>query len=853
MMIDTKMQSKNKVELLEEIEALRDELSHWQEKSVEWKVKEDDLRQKKAALQNILESPSAVSIMGTDFDGNIVFWNKGAQNMLGYTAQEMVGREKIFKIYAENSDSWKTIEEVHQFILNEKKGITCEVEELTKDGRRLWVQLTLSPRFDETGTLVGILGVGENITERKRAEEALSERVSLGEFGAQIGAALAGSTSLHEVLDQCAESLKHYFDGVLARIWIFYPHDEVLEVHACAGVKEQVERHVEPMALGSGLIGNLAEKQKTYITHQPCKDSSLSEEWEWMEKAGVHSYYSHPLSIHGHLLGAFELFSLSPLTEAMQHSLSSAAGDISLGIDRARNFEALQYSEGQIRSILMNALEGIITFDKFGSITSVNPAAESIFGYSSKKSIGKNIRLLIPNLCRESDLRKGHLLSSQRHLIGKITEMTGERKNGTQFPIDLSISEIHMPERRRTPRSHQSPRPALYLGMVRDITERKRFEEAMRNERDYTARIIERTPGLVVGLSPDGTTRFTNPAVEKTTGYFAEELIGKNWWDLMFPAQSETQQEQLRQLKSKNPARNVELELSTRSGKIRVVAWSNIHRFDENGNLVETIGFGTDITEQKKVEQNLMTAAIKAEESNRLKSDFLSIISHELRTPLTVMLGNTPLLTREDDLPEQGEIVSIAHDIEKSGKHLLELIDDLLDFSKIEAKKMELYPEWFSVKKLVEEVVSGYQVIARQKGLPIHLEIEDLEICADSIRVKQILFNLLSNAFKFTDNGFIKIQVTREGSLAIFRVQDTGVGLSQEDIAVIFDKFRQADESATRAASGTGLGLAIAKKLVEMHGGKIFVESSPGEGSLFTFNLPLDLQSGAKNEHHSDR
>ena len=268
---------------------------------------------------------------------------------------------------------------------------------------------------------------------------------------------------------------------------------------------------------------------------------------------------------------------------------------------------------------------------------------------------------------------------------------------------------------------------------------------------------------------------------------------------------------------------------------------------------METIGFGTDITEQKKVEQNLMLAAKKADESNRLKSDFLSVISHELRTPLTVMLGNTPLLTQGHDLPEQNEIVSIALDIENSGKHLLSLIDDLLDFSKIEADKMELYPEWFSVKNLMEDVVSSYQNIAKQKGLPIVLAMDNIEICADKIRIKQIIFNLLSNAVKFTDEGRVEIKVTQEGPQAVFHVQDTGVGLSQDDITVIFDLFRQVDESPTRAASGTGLGLAIAKKLVEMHGGQISVQSTLGEGSIFTFSIPLEPLPGAKNEHYTDR
>jgi PAS domain S-box-containing protein len=713
--------------------------------------------------------------------------------------------------------------------------------------------LTLSPRFDETGKVIGILGVGENITERKKAEEALAERVFLGEFGAEIGAALAGSTSLHAVLDQCAESLKKFFDAALARIWIFYPHDEMLEVHACDGREGIAPLPEDPIALGQGIIGKLAKKRKPYVSHKPCEDPALAEERPWLKMAKVRSYYAHPLIINNQLLGAFELFSSSLLTDTMQYGLSTAAGEISLGIDRARNFDALQYSEERIRSIVNNALEGIITFDKFGSVKSVNPSAESIFGYQPEKVIGKSIRMLIPNLCRENDMRKGNFLTSQRNLIGKITEMTGENKNGALFPIDLSISEIQMPERRRTPRTDQSPRPILYLGMVRDITERKRFEEALRNERDYTTRIIERTPALVVGLSPDGITRYTNPAVEKTTGYSTSELIGKNWWNTLFPEKSDTQVEQLRQLKSKGPARNVELELFTRSGETRVVAWSNIHRFNESGQLVETIGFGTDITEQKRVEQNLKLAAKKAEESNRLKSNFLSVISHELRTPLTVMLGNTPLLTQGHELPDQNEIVSIALDIENSGKHLLTLIDDLLDFSKIEADKMDLFPEWFSFKKLVEDVVSGYQIIARQKKLPIELEMEDFDIFADKIRIKQIVFNLLSNAVKFTDKGYIAIKITKEDSQAVFSIQDTGVGLSKDDITVIFDLFRQVDESTTRAASGTGLGLAIVKKLVEMQDGQVSVQSTLGKGSIFTFSIPLEPQTGAKNEHHTDR
>ena len=418
--------------------------------------------------------------------------------------------------------------------------------------------------------------------------------------------------------------------------------------------------------------------------------------------------------------------------------------------------------------------------------------------------------------------------------------MTGLRRDGTRFPVDLALSELQIPERRKSPRSGGTQRPILYIGMVRDITQRKRFEEALRNERDYTFRIIERTPALVVGLGLDGRTRFVNPSVERTTGYRPEDLIGKPWWEIVLPGEEYRQTEPLFRAMQQGPVRNLELTLTTRTGEKRVVAWSNIQRFGENGELVENIGFGIDMTEQKRVEQNLIRAARKAEESNRLKSDFLSIISHELRTPLTVMLGSTPLLFDPNDLPEPEEVVSIARDIDSSGKHLLALIDDLLDFSKIEAGKMDLHRERFPIHEFMKQLIPACQMIARKKDLSIETHIEPFEVNADKVRLKQIIFNLLSNAIKFTDRGEIQVRVFPENGQAVFEVEDTGCGISREDIEVIFDVFRQVDASTTRAASGTGLGLAITKKLVNLHGGEMEVQSELGKGSIFRFTLPLN-------------
>lgn len=247
--------------------------------------------------------------------------------------------------------------------------------------------------------------------------------------------------------------------------------------------------------------------------------------------------------------------------------------------------------------------------------------------------------------------------------------------------------------------------------------------------------------------------------------------------------------------------------------------------------------FNTTASILKKKEGELQEAKERAEVTNRLKSDFLDMMSHELRTPLTVILGNLPLLTDGKDLPEPKEVAEIARDMEKSGMHLLTLINDLLDISKIEAGKMTLNIEAVSAASIIEDAVSTISVLAQKKGIAVETEVDDMMIRADPIKLKQILLNLLSNALKFTDKGGIRVSVERDGEFAKFKVADTGRGIREDDFPVIFEAFRQVDGSSTRNAQGTGLGLAITQRLVELHGGTISVESRVGEGSVFTLTM----------------
>jgi signal transduction histidine kinase/methyl-accepting chemotaxis protein len=230
--------------------------------------------------------------------------------------------------------------------------------------------------------------------------------------------------------------------------------------------------------------------------------------------------------------------------------------------------------------------------------------------------------------------------------------------------------------------------------------------------------------------------------------------------------------------------------------------------------------------------------------ADKHKSEFLANMSHELRTPLNAILGYTELILDKiyGDVPEKIEKTLVR--LEKNGRHLLNLINDVLDISKIEAGRLTLSLDDYSLGELVNTVLISVEGLAAEKGLKLSAAIDkDLPIGrADQQRIAQILVNLLGNAIKFTDEGEVVVEVSTKNSSFFVSVLDTGLGLSMEDKQIIFQEFRQVDGSSTRERGGTGLGLSIAKKIVKMHGGSIWVESRPEGGAIFSFSIPVRVE-----------
>ena len=394
-------------------------------------------------------------------------------------------------------------------------------------------------------------------------------------------------------------------------------------------------------------------------------------------------------------------------------------------------------------------------------------------------------------------------------------------------------------------------------GTTWDITDRRRAEGALRRSEARLRTLADAIPQLAWVAGPDGAIEWYNRRWYEYTGTTPEEMRGFGWRKVHHPDHLDEAEARFRSCLQEEEPWEDTFPLRGKDGEYR---WFLSRALpirdvpdarDPEGRVLGWFGTNTDITDLRETEQQLVAAKEQAEEANRAKSTFIANMSHELRTPLSAIIGYAEMLEEEaEDGAEVADMLPDLQKIESNARHLLSLINDVLDLSKIESGKMEVFAETFDAEAMLRDVANTVQSLMEKKANTLRLEVAPGlgTMHSDVTKIRQTLLNLLSNAAKFTEGGTVTLSAERmhaDGRDWVrFAVTDTGIGMSEEQQAKLFQRFQQADSSTTRKFGGTGLGLAITKAFCRMLGGDIEVHSAPGQGSTFTATLPSSTVSG---------
>ena len=522
--------------------------------------------------------------------------------------------------------------------------------------------------------------------------------------------------------------------------------------------------------------------------------------------------------------------------------------------------EALRESESRIRAIINASLDCIITMDADGRVIQFNPAAESTFGYTSEEVIGKEMgELFMP-----PDVRERQRRSFQRFertgggsIFGRRVDVPAYRKDGTEFVAEMATQAVTLEGK------------PVFTVFLRDVTDRKMAEEAIRSEiaerqridemlqkeRDLLLTLIDNLPDYIFAKDASGRFTMVNKTLLKDLGAESwDQIVGKTdrefWPEHLAERYAADDQTVLHS--GESLINRVEAGLGF-LGEERWLLTTKVPLRDRNGRVEGLVGICRDITERKHFEQELQKAKEAAESANRAKSDFLANMSHEIRTPMNAVLGISEFLLDSPLSDSQREYLQMVHE---SGESLLTLLNDILDFSKIEAGRLELESADFDLIDTVGATMKSLAVRAHRKDLELAWRVEHetpRSLIGDAGRLRQVIVNLVGNAIKFTDHGEVLLQIEAsrrdEGGVELhFAVRDSGIGIQAEKLASIFEAFVQADVSMTRRYGGTGLGLSIASRLVELMGGRIWVESEPGKGSTFHFTCNFGVGAARNAE-----
>ncbi len=752
---------------------------------------EDKSAREKELLERTLASIGDAVIV-TDSKGHILSINTQAERLLGWKNSEVVQKplNDAFRIIDERTR--QAAENPVERALREGViiGLSNHTLLISRDGREIPIDDSAAPIKQGDGPVLGVALVFRDVSEQRAAQRAQARLAAIVEFS---GDAIITKNleSIIQTWNVGAEKLFGYTaNEVIGKsVTILFPEERLSEEDA---ILERLRRGQAVARLETVRVAKDGRRIPVSVSISPLKDSE------------------------GNVIGA-----------------SKIIRDVS-AVVAAR--EALIREKELLLTTLTSIGDGVIVTDAQSRVTLLNSEAERLTGWTTANAAGRPLSIVF-RIVNEGTRRAVENPVDKALRLGTTVGLANHtmllREDGAEFLIDDSAAPIR-------------DKDGSLFGVVlvfRNVTDQRRAHEA----REQLAAIVEHSGEAIATKNLDGIIQTWNASAEKLFGYRADEIIGKSVTILIPPDRLGEEDRILSRIRRGLPAERLETIRLKKDGTPTEVAVTVSPLKDPDGEVIGASKLIQDITERKRIEEERQALLereqglrAQAEVAGRMKDEFLATVSHELRTPLNAILGWATMLKKGDLEPATaGRGID---SIERNARSQAQLIEDLLDVSRIVSGKVRLDVKPAILSSIVDEALEAVRPAAEAKSIQLDVNIDpatDL-LRGDPARLQQVIWNLLSNSIKFTPSGgAVTLSAKRVDSSAMISVSDTGEGIKPEFLPYVFDRFQQADSSATRRHGGLGLGLAITRHLVEMHGGTVEAHSDgEGQGATFTVKLP---------------
>jgi PAS domain S-box-containing protein len=781
-----------------------------------------------------------------DADLRYVYVSDRFDEKKGIRTEELLGRNRLdTDKHVEDVELWKE----HKSDLAGRgpfRDFTYPYED--DEGRVRYVKINGKPRFDNEGAFLGYRGVGTDITELKRVEAAQQARNKVLER-------LAAGAPFDELLSVLTETAEADNPEMLASVLILDTKKNCLRRGAAPSLPDFYNEAIDGIEVGAqvGSCGAAAFTGERVIVEDVLTHPNWTDFREVATKAGLRACWSEPiLSSTGSVLGTFAMYYREPRGPSQSdiEYIQTSAHIAGIAIEQKRKERALRLSERTQALGQEIARLGSWSWDQRREEVHWSDELYRILGCEPQEFEGSY----------ETIMRFVHPEDKEHFASALKSALRGEAPYDFEHRVVRADGETREVHELAQVSLDEMGKPKQVVGTIHDITERKLAQTALQESELRLRTLIENIPVILFSLDPAGKVLSSAGKGLPRANLAPGDLVERSAFEFVsrYP---EIDQDIRRALEGE------EVTSERRIGKT-FFEFRYTPLIDAEGRLTSVIGLAIDITERTRIEKELAAERRNLEETviqrtqelkeslagladtnlqlqqaNLAKSRFLSSMSHELRTPLNGILGFAELLRGQHFGALNEKQLHHVNQIDGSGNHLLSLINDVLDIAKIDAGGMEVELEAIAVKEFLQDIAAmmSSQFNKKKIGLQISCDPQVSTLYADGRKFRQIMLNLLSNAVKFTpEGGHVEIRgEQKDGERIRISIRDSGIGIEKVEIEDIFSEFHQASKVRDGHFGGTGMGLALTKRLVELHGGQIGVESTPGKGSTFWFHLPL--------------